>query len=426
MQAQGADDQPLASPLLSGPPSATAALVVTSKVTARPDLEPFCRRKKLTGSLISKQILSPIACGGEPPRALVRALGLEDSVATLRRIHQAYRGEWSESYPAPKYLPFYRFIASRLPDFRWRVRSVAGQPITHIQAPYVHYAQPSLLTLLICALHGHADVVPLLKVRYPQTRALPDSVARDLQRLLETHPFARPYEAQMTMLVRLIQRGLAGEPITLVAPVCPDYGYKKVGNRYRYTFSRLGSGVGLVASRVVKTLPALYWQLRQWGVAASVVVAAGDFEAADTQTLARLHETRASFLDKLARSQERILQAMACPARAIFVTDLADGRDWLRLVRESRTRIQASPELQAAVPAILSARRPLYRAWFGDWPTNDHGEILLRQGAEYASMAKLFAENFDTPLVIGADHRCMLPFYWTFGALPVLYLKAAY
>ena len=52
--------------------------------------------------------------------------------------------------------------------------------------------------------------------------------------------------------------------------------------------------------------------------------------------------------------------------------------------------------------------------------------MLLHQCAEYAAMGRVFHAAFRNALVVGGDHNRMMPFYWLYQRIPVLYLKRVY
>jgi len=57
-------------------------------------------------------------------------------------------------------------------------------------------------------------------------------------------------------LMEWIHKGRAGEPLTVVSPVCPDYATEKsLDGRIHYTFNGVNGGIGLAAKRLYESLP---------------------------------------------------------------------------------------------------------------------------------------------------------------------------
>ncbi|KQP20517.1 hypothetical protein [Pseudorhodoferax sp. Leaf267] len=394
-------------------------------------LSTFARHGKLTDRLISKSVLAPIAFGFEPPSVLVEHLGLQ---AAMPRIVDLFRRHGGTA-PAgqPKYLSFYRSIKTHFEgDFDWQFAEAQGKPQVLFDKPYINFARPSLLTLLTCSVRGDTSITPKLLVRYPSLRGMPLSLVRDFERLLNDLSFYLPDDDYIAVVAELLLKGLAGEQITLISPVCPDYGYETVTGGFRYTFDELRDGVGLVAGRVVGVLPHLQDLLSRHGIRSRIVIAAGDFEGLDDATVGRVKETRESFRQKLARSQERILRALGRPAASVFIAELAGGEAaWNALVGSAYQSLRGD-DFAALMPtrvdlsSILDTRMPLYHAWHVGRTRDQLADVLLRQCAEYAAMGQLFHATYRNALVVGGDHNRMMPFYWLYQRIPVLYLKRVY
>jgi hypothetical protein len=392
----------------------------------------FARRGKLTDSLLSKAVLAPIAGGFAPPPVLIEHLGLQSEIELITTLFRRHADGTADD-GAPKYLPFYRAIKQHFDaSFDWRVTHDSGRPQVVFDKPYINFVRPSLLTLLTCCVRDDVQTSPAMKVRYPSTRGLPDALVRDLERLLKELSFYLPAEDYIAVVSELLLRGLSGEEITLVSPVCPDYGYVRAAGKYRYTFDELRDGVGLVAGRVVNALPKVQDLLARHGIRSRLVVAAGDFEGLDEATVTRVRETRESFRAKLARSQERVLAALGRPAESVFIAEMAGGEAAWRALTDAAYRSLVGEDFAALMPtridmdAILETRMPLYQAWHVGRSREELAQVLLLQCAEYAAMGVLFHRMLKNPLVVGGDHNRMMPFYWLHQRIPVLYLKRVY
>ncbi|WP_110971201.1 hypothetical protein [Pseudomonas huaxiensis] len=389
-------------------------------------------RNKLTHKLISKRVLSPISLSQQPPADLIKALCIEDEVSRLSAVYAHFQQEGDESTGLPRYMPFYRFIQSKFPGFQWQVRNSEGKKTLILDKPYINQSRPSLLSLLLCAVNDNTVTTPALKVRYPAMRELPDALVVDLEQAFERLSFTTSAPHFMARFAETLVKGLAGETITLVSPVCPDYGYENKNGRLRYTFDYLGEGIGLVAGRVVKTLPDLQAVLRKHGIDARIAIGAGDFEGFDGSTLDRLKETREGFAHKLRISQQKILDALGPQTESIMIAGAVGGEaQWRALTADAEQRLAnrdngciVDSDLDYA--AIFNARLPLYQAWHQQRSNEELMQILYAQGAEYAAIGQVFARQWRNPIVIGADHNRMQPFYWLYSTIPVLYLTRVY
>ena len=389
-------------------------------------------RNKLTNKLISKHVLSPISRSLAPPADLVKALSIEAEVDKLLAVFSQYQSGGDEQDGLPRYMPFYRFIQSKFPGFQWQARSHQGRVTLVLDKPYINQSRPSLLNLLLCAVNDNTLTTPAMKVRYPATQDLPDALVQDLELAFEALSFAQPAPHFMARFAHALRRGLAGETVTLVSPVCPDYGYETRNGRFRYTFDQLGEGIGLVAGRVVKTLPVMQQVLEKHGIRTRLAVAPGDFEGLDASTLDRLKETREGFAYKLRVSQGKILAQLGAATETLFIAEAAGGEAaWHALTADACARLAAGDngyivdgDLDYA--SIFNARLPLYQAWHQQRGKDELMRVLYAQGAEYAAMGQVFAGQWSNPIVIGADHNRMQPFYWLYTPIPVLYLTRVY
>ena len=394
-------------------------------------LDPFARRGKLTDRIISKAVLAPIALGYQPPSTLVEHLGLRNDVPKIEKLMRC-NFKVDEDARRPKYLPFYRAIKDHFPTFDWKVNDYEGRLQVLLEKPYINFVRPSLLTLLTCCVRDQLTTVPAMKVRYPSTRGLPDELVSDFDHLLKELSFYLPSDDYISAVCEVLLKGLDGEEITLISPVCPDYGYVRYKNRYRYTFDQLNDGIGLVAGRILNTLPRLRELLTRHGIRSKVVIAAGDFEGFDEATVARVKETRMTFLKKVQRSQEKIIDALQFQAASVFISTLAGGEAAWREMTDRAYRALCGEELSALMPtridldSILDTRMQLYQAWHMGRSRTELAAVLLSQCAEYAAMGTLFHRSFSNPLVIGGDHCRMMPFYWLNQPIAVLYLRRVY
>ncbi|MDY0745296.1 hypothetical protein SNE35_12310 [Paucibacter sp. R3-3] len=350
------------------------------------------------------------------------------AVAQLRHIYERFRGQAARVPNAPRNLPFYLALRARYPDIGW---DEADQTL---QLPQFAGVDPSLAALLLQDLP--ASELSLGPRQPPELEALPPGVADELQTLFEdAHVVSRKGEATRDF-ARVLARGLAGEPVHLLCPVCPDYAYEPTGNPeqpWRYTFSGIGSEPGLVAERLLEDLPRFAALFARHGVEAHFVIGQADFEVLSDATLRQVGADAATFLARMAEGGRRIeARTGGLPARTLFLSELAGGlTGWKQLHAAMRERLGAISrgEAEAARPidwaAILEARRPLYERWIGP-RADDHLAFLLSQGAEYAALGELARQLSANSLMLCCDHHAMTPFYKALHEVPVVYLRRNY
>jgi len=185
-------------------------------------------RNKLTHKLISKRVLSPISLSLQPPADLVKALCIESEISKLSAVFAEFQQHDDNQTGLPRYMPFYRFIQSKFPSFKWQVRNELGKKTLILDKPYINQSRPSLLNLLLCAVNDNTATTPALKVRYPSTSVLPDDLVVDLERAFEALSFTQSAAHFIARFAETLVKGLAGETITLVARHLRDLGVKRI------------------------------------------------------------------------------------------------------------------------------------------------------------------------------------------------------
>ena len=68
---------------------------------------------------------------------------------------------------------------------------------------------------------------------------------------------------------------------------------------------------------------------------------------------------------------------------------------------------------------IARSRKMLYKSWFPKLNSNNYFELVIDQGAEYATMGDIISEKYENPIIIGADHPRMKIFYYFNCDIPV-------
>lgn len=393
-------------------------------------------RHSLIPRKTSKHILKCIVDGVIPDN-----LALPDhvSMADVMGIRERYQEKLSKlggKVPSgqPRNLPFYLIIKDMVPGFSWSIEEQPNLRACYdvkFNCPYVERVKPSLMSLLLNLVR--ADTATDLHRRYNCIYDLPQKTAERIVDLFANVNLARPSETDLQRFVAWVQKGLSGEPMTVVSPICPDYEAHHLGaNIFRYSFNNLGSGVGVVAQRLQAALPQIHEVFQQIGLNVRYIVAIGDFEAFSKETCERVGLSEAEFLARLKESQQHFKKTSAVSVETPLFTDLFGGKsNWVRTKGAILARMRAGDMgrtnlTPADLKAIASSRRGLYKRWYGFDDQSSLLEILLSQGAEYCAMGEFIANGVVNGLVLGADHSRMAPFYSYHRPIPVLYLRNNY
>lgn len=139
------------------------------------------------------------------------------------------------------------------------------------------------------------------------------------------------------------------------------------------------------------------------------------------------------FLNRLRRSGDRIDEAgQGKVTSGLFTAHCGGEAGWAREYADMKARIESAEfgllEERILIQEIATARRPLYERWYPSVDAKDEffRNLVVAQGIEYAAMGKIIAEKFRNPLVLGADHHRMSPFYNLAADIPVIYLDRNY
>jgi hypothetical protein len=275
----------------------------------------------------------------------------------------------------------------------------------------------------------------LLNRKYRCTDSLPPTVTHVISDVMERIDAIYPDEFTMQRIIEWISKGLNQEELTIFSPICPDYSVESTGNPvcpFRHTFNELGSGLGLIAQRIIAALPELVNALRSCHLKIKVVIGIGDFEAYSDANLNRLNINQATFLERVEKSKQAFENTSPIAVDVQMVTDMFGGyRAWLNLYNEFTKRLNqgkfgASALTEEKLLQIVRKRKNLYDRWYGEKTLTAHLPQLLMQGAEYAVLGSMISKTMNNCLVLGADNDAMSPFYSVEQTLPTLYLKRFY
>lgn len=332
----------------------------------------------------------------------------------LRVLYKEKKKEIEKLYDEGTYptnLPFYYILKEKYPRFSWKIDSTETNQTSHnvtIEAPRINNVRLSLVSLLINDINTNKDTI--LHRRYPCINLLPSPSVSSLANLMEDLEVLYPDLDTMEHIVTWLQKGLQGEPLTLFSPTCPDYSVEKVENSsypYQYTFNELGSGIGIVAKRILEALPSLDKFFRDHSLNVTPIVAMCDFEALDESNLRRLKLTTEEFLGKVRKSLSVIQESSTVSLSTFMFTDLCGGHtSWDKCLKEFQKMFADnnygnSNLTQEKLLEIVKARKPLYDKWQGERARlEDYLPQLIKQGAEYAAMGATIPQQFKNCMIL--------------------------
>jgi len=348
----------------------------------------------------------------------------------LYKEQYAQKSKELNNAPYPRNFILYHLIKNRLPEFSWEIQ---GTGKIYMNTPRIHGLRLSLASLLFCKLDEISD--SLLDKKYRCTKILSKEVSRILSDVFNKIDVIYPDEKAMEKIVNWICAGLNQETLTIFSPICPDYSVEATDNPacpYRHTFKSLGSGLGLIAQRILTAIPILIEALTHLGLKVNAVIGIGDFEAYSDANLARLNITRETFLERVTKSKQAFESASVIPMDVQMISDMLGGyHHWLDIYRQFTNQLNtgnfgASELTSEKLLKIVAKRKNLYDRWYGEKSLSDHLPQLMSQGAEYAVLGWMIAKTMKNCVVLGADNDAMSPFYSILQSVPTLFLKRFY
>lgn len=220
--------------------------------------------------------------------------------------------------------------------------------------------------------------------------------------------------------------------VSLITPLCPDYEHVKIGEGlYKYTFNKLGDGLGLIGKRLISILNNLHKILEENDIKFKHILLYGDFEAYSNKICERLNITEKEFRSKLSKSMKcmRDRSNKNCTVDLV-VNYLSNRKSWEKKCIKNEKSIsnmtKNNSKFNKFIEEIAKSRSMLYSSWFPEYNKRQHKNLVIKQGAEYASMGDLFSKNIKNPIVLGLDHPKMKNFYKINNEISVIYGKPRY
>lgn len=375
---------------------------------------------------LSKKLIKTLVRGGDIDLDILKKYEIcPDRYTAVKTEIERRTRTTSKEICRPRNKVIYEIISENYPQFEWKLDADVK-----VLPPKIDRIRPSLSSLLFNKVSHNAGSTKMHS-HYHAANRLPTDVATDLDSLFEEIHMVRCSQRDMSNLVEYINDGITKIPFNILIPICPDYSHIKIGpgNRYKYTFTSLGNGIGVVASHAINIVHLLHNFLSKNNISAHITLVSGDFEALSRDNCHRLGITKAEFMDRVRESSKRIGEEL--PYRHVRSKVFADfihlEKEWLNLCQKYEDILsqKEGPE-RDRYKDILVSRRPMYETWYPNLGTDEYMDLLLSQGAEYAAMGEIFERNFDRPVVLGVDHFVMRDFYLASTAMPVIYTKKIY
>jgi len=324
-------------------------------------------------------------------------------------------------------------LQEELSGFRWQMKNSVKRPGHRVPDftgyPTVKGDRPSLADLARHVRgenHLRFDIFDKRTQRRVQPLCTMGRLGEDFAKLLVSMGVSLPPDAVMHAVADWLRRAHQGEGSTIFSGVCPDY---MVGPDGRYTFDDLGSGVGLVASRVRRSLPILAAWFVEHQLDVRFVVAIGDFEARSDETCDRVGLSRDEFYARLRQSQVAFADDLNLSGLELTTPFATEIGDWDGIFSSCQD-VVASGQMTGAFKLndgdwkqVCKARASLYERWYGHGCDVDG--ILRRQIPEYGTMGTLAERAFPNTLMLGGDSPVMASFWQMLGKSirPVVYLR---
>jgi len=229
-----------------------------------------------------------------------------------------------------------------------------------------------------------------------------------------------------------MQLKIKKKTINLITPLCPDYEHIKIAfGLYKYTFNKLNDGLGLIGKRLIKIIDKIHEVFKKYDIKFNHYLYYGDFEAYSKNILNRLKISEDEFIKKLKMSSSKMKKTINSSTKVdLLVDSFTSKKEWLELCKKNEKKIikkySAEISFKRLIQEISSSRTALYASWFPDLHERNYESIVMKQGAEYTSMADFFIKNFRNPIIMGLDHPKMGKFYNINHDLPVVYGRPKY
>ena len=391
---------------------------------------------KLINGRNSKFILKCLFGHATPTKELFELIGKEQFDFIRRNIEKFHLdNDVEKNQRAIRNLPILMEIQKNIPNFRWEIVEFKDKKKRVQRKLKTNLGKVGGIQIsLASALFYHKRLDLSLKNKYfgPLKLESFDEKLSRFQELLVNINAVTGDNFDKKILIEWFHRGLRGDQLTILSPVCPDYSHIKMGRGlYRFTFESLGSNVGVTAKKLVEHHKTLKSFFDQFGFDVRYIAAIGDFEALSSENLVRMRLNKTQFIKKLKLSQKQLSKQLHAGYETPLFSEICGGlTKWTENYLECKNMAEAfasKNENMNTLAGIVKSREPLLRNWFGSAMTETEiKKTVIKQGAEYTCMGKIALSKLNNPLILGVDHPKMSSFYQVGQSIPVLYLKTNY
>ncbi len=342
------------------------------------------------------QLLAKVGSNACTTTKVVRALGLQSTTKTPQNVHAWRMAAALGGFPVrigPRYV-----VSGNTSPF---LKARGG--LEHVPFAKLLLGEP-VGTPLSAAL---ASVLP-------STQGV--RVARQIHeaRCVEPNETIRALIAQTLRIAR--ERG----SLTLCGACCPDYEYVRTGNPsapFKYTFAKVGDGVGLVAKALIETMVQLHTVFSEV-VPVKIVVYMADTEVRGDGLCEKLGVTPEEFLSRCVRSTKAVQVALGERGIVAEVRMFHEhfGQRFDNHESQARKRMlvgdygliaHLTKDPNKLVRELAEKYRSFYVNWYGPMTDAEIERRIILQAADYAAYGKLLADEHDGCLQVAADRPDM-------------------
>ncbi len=371
----------------------------------------------------SKMILNMIIKNENIDYEKLNIIKIKKEINTLKKLYLFYNDKLKNNTKKikPRYFIFWRILQDHYKIINFDLvkkkkkniseKSKCKSNVVYSCLTKLFGFNPSLISICLCASH-------IKNIMNSKKYLLAEKVTPNF------HSFEKNEKKEF---FNVLDKG----EIQIISPICPDYEYKKIGkNIFSFTFNTLNSDIGLPGNRIINEISNVYRFLKSNDVTFIHNVYYGDFEAFSEKNCSRLKISKELFINKLSQSVKKLKKKRLFNKVGFFVDDLSNMNDWQYLMKKNRKKIDErfknNLQFKEIIFDILNARKNLYLNWFPKENNEFYLNVLLHQGAEYASMGDIIHKKFSNPLIIAADHPKMKYFYNLNRNIGLAYLKKVY
>jgi len=285
------------------------------------------------------------------------------------------------------------------------------------------------------------EVGASLSIALAKTLSISKSKSADFASRIERLGCLAPNSKMSVLIANMLKGWREGKEVVVWGAFCPDYSYEETGDPitpYRYTFSSVGNGVGLVADRLITLADGLRDALSMFNITPRFVFTMADTEVNIPGLCGRLDVSPHEFLERCRASAiavEKVLREKNIAASVEMFYE-CHGKNFDEYEASARLRMERGDfgnmvYVGIADPArfvngLVTKYKSFYEAWHGETTETENRKRVLTQAAEYAAFARVMAEIYPASLQIAADRPDMQAFGGFFTPVPMLCKKHYY